>query len=88
MNNNEEVYYIEDIHPMDAWYPERDRWIGKKITNVVFDTNEWIEGWKGTSSFKAKDFGSIGVFLAVKVRKVEKKSFWQKLEDICMELFG
>lgn len=79
MSNENEVYYIEDIHPRDGWYEDRDKWIGKEITNVVFDPIEWIPGWKGTSSFKSKGFHAIGIFYAVKVRKVEKKSFWQKL---------
>ena len=79
MSNESEVYIIEDVHPRDNWYSERDRWIGAEIYDVEFDTIEWVPGWKGTSSFKSKGFRGYGVFFAVKVRKVEKKPFWQKL---------
>lgn len=69
---NTQTYIIEDIHPRDRFYSEKERFIGKKITNVVFDETEWIPGWKGTSSFTAVDFeyNGRGVWFAVKVSPV------------------
>ena len=87
MSNENEVYIIEDIHPMDATYHRKDEIIGTPITNVQIDNMEWIAGWKGTSRGYSEVCG--GVFFAVKLSPTPpKKSFWQKLEDIYWELFG
>lgn len=83
MNKNNEVYYIEDIHPVDGFYDDRHFLIGKQIINIGIDEEEWIEGWKGTYSGDVvcndADWNGM-VFYAVRLTSIPpKKSFLQKL---------